>query len=101
MAESEATDSDTGGPAPPGLHEAADESRECGNCTYYRSSGNECTKFPPLCVSPDWLCGAWKASGRDTGTDDRMRQPPTSPIRTATRQQFANLRLKRQGPAQP
>jgi hypothetical protein len=66
MATSEATDTDTTPDAPPGLHAAESEDRECGNCVYYRSSDDACTKFPPLHVSDEWLCGAWKAGGKDT-----------------------------------
>jgi hypothetical protein len=63
MAQSEATDTDTTPAAPPNLRAAASEDRECGNCTYYDHT--HCTKFPPLCVSDEWLCDAWKPSGRD------------------------------------
>jgi len=95
MAASEATDSDTTSAAPPGLHAAESEDRECGNCTFYRSSDNACTKFPPLCVSDDWLCGAWKAGGKDTddATPNGGRASmPTTSIHQATRQVMAALR---------
>jgi hypothetical protein len=92
-------DTDTTPTAPPGLHAAADESRECGNCTFYRSSG-ACTKFPPLSVSDEWLCGAWKAGGRDVA--DVL--PVAHSIREAQKVAIAHARAqktKRQEPAQP
>jgi len=99
MAVSEATDTDTTPAAPPGLHAAESEDRECGNCTYYRSDGNACTKFPPLCVSDEWLCGAWKAGGKDT---DEQQGPPARTVREAQRSSLARInQARRQGPAQP
>ena len=94
MAVSESTDADAPSPtAPPGLHEAADENRECGNCTYFRSSGNVCTKFPPLCVSDEWLCGAWKAGGKDT--DEEPPASKASTVRGAQKEALARLRAGR------
>jgi len=87
MAASE-PDSDTTPDAPPGLHAAASEDRECGNCVYYRSGDDACTKFPPLHVDQDWLCGAWKAGGKDTDEN----QPPARTVREAQRNTLARLR---------
>jgi hypothetical protein len=93
MAISEASDTDAATPpAPPGLHEAADENRECGNCVYYRSSG-ACAKFPPLVVSDEWLCGAWKAGGKDTDEG-----PPAHTVRQAGRNALVRLRNARNQP---
>jgi hypothetical protein len=90
MATTEATDGETSPTAPPGLHAAASEDRECGNCVYYRSNG-DCREFPPLRVSDEWLCGAWKAGGKDT--DDSV--PPAKTVRDAQRQSLARIRAAR------
>ena len=91
MAVSEATDVDApSAPAPPGLHEATDENRECGNCTYFRSSGT-CTKFPPLVVSDEWLCGAWKAGGKDIEDESPSAKPSGAPARTVRQAQRGAL----------
>lgn len=94
MAVSEATDTDAPTPpAPPGLHEAADENRECGNCVYFRSSGNVCTKFPPLCVSDEWLCGAWKAGGKDTDEELTARSGART-VRGAQKEALARINAR-------
>lgn len=49
-----------------------------------------CTKYPPLVVDGEWTCDAWKASSK--AGERPLRQPPTTPIRTATRQALAALR---------
>lgn len=92
MATPEATDTDATPPAPPGLHAAASEDRECGNCTFYRSSDSACTKFPPLCVSDEWLCGAWKAGGKDVVPETSART-----VRGAQRDVLTRLRARRAG----
>jgi hypothetical protein len=88
MAASE-PDTDTTPAAPPGLHAAESEDRECGNCVFYRSGGNVCTKFPPLCVSDEWLCGAWKAGGKDT---DELAPSSAKTVRGVQRDLLARLR---------
>ena len=92
MAVSESTDTDSTPAAPPGLHAAESGSRECGNCTYYRSGDDACTKFPPLHVSDDWLCGAWKAGGRDA---DEAQPVAARTVRGTEREVLARLRAQK------
>jgi hypothetical protein len=83
---SEASDTDAAtAPAPPNLRAAADESKECGNCVFYDNV--HCTKFPPLCVSDEWVCDAWKAGGKDTDEG-----PPAHNVRQAGRNALTRLR---------
>lgn len=53
---------------PPNLRVANDESRECGNCSYYKRGRCELPilKDFVLPVSDEWVCDDWKAGGTDT-----------------------------------
>jgi hypothetical protein len=87
------TDAETAPAPPPNLRASAQEDKECGNCTFYDHT--HCTKFPPLCVSDEWVCDAWKAGGKDT---DNPPGPPAHTVRQAQKGALANLRNARSRP---
>ena len=87
MAVPESTDTDVTPAPPPSLRAATEENRECGNCVYFDTT--HCTKFPPLCVSDEWVCDAWKAGGKDT--DDG---PPAHTVRQAGRGALARINAR-------
>lgn len=78
------TDATTAPAPPPNLRASTEESRECGNCTFYDNV--HCTKFSPLCVDDEWVCDAWKAGGKDTDN-----QPPAHTVRQAGKGALARL----------
>jgi hypothetical protein len=88
----EAADTDVSPAAPPNLRAAEDESKECGNCVYFDRT--HCTKFPPLCVSDEWVCDAWRAGGKDT--DEGPAPPAAKTIRDAQRIALAHARAQKQ-----
>ena len=66
---------------PPNLRVAADESRECDNCTFY--ARGKCVKYSNLPVDGEWLCDSWeKGSQTDSDTDDSKAVPVAEQART-------------------
>lgn len=84
------TDTETAPAPPPSLRASAQEDKECGNCAFYDNV--HCTKFPPLCVSDEWLCDAWKAGGKDT--DEASPSSPARTVRQAGKGALARINAR-------
>ena len=83
---------------PPNLRMSGGEAKECGDCLHYASG--HCKKFPPLCVSDEWVCDAWEknpAGDADADEDAEPQENETgsmSEAKVRVREHMRRLRAK-------